>query len=215
MTIQRTRKQKIGAFLSVVTGFRTIKRSVISGVNVAALPLPIFRDFIKQNTVKIVRTPVGKVKNMQAAYRFALSYYGYTNEEQEIRQLKGRRNLAYTYTLGLIASTAWAIYSVAVGDSYISNTILLVMAYFSLPFLCLSQGWQAWFYYAQMKHRRLFSFAYWLKNPLILFQKPIPTDLTDAEYEYYIRQAGIIHVPQHLALPNEPLGLPYYPERGA
>ena len=197
-------------FIGYATGFTPIMRSVKSGMRVAAMPFPIFTNFFKMVTAKVRKTPVGKIKDMQARYRFALEYYGYTNEEQERRQLKGRRNLAYTYTLGLFATTAWGIYGVSAGEQYLSNPILLAMAYFSLPLLCLSLGWEAWFYYAQMKHKRLFSVGYWLKNPMLLFQKPIPTDLTDQEYEYYLRNAGIIHLPQHLALPSKPLALPYY-----
>ena len=85
-------------FIGYATGFTPIMRSVKSGMRVAAMPFPIFTNFFKMVTAKVRKTPVGKIKDMQARYRFALEYYGYTNEEQEIRQLKGRRNLAYTHT---------------------------------------------------------------------------------------------------------------------
>lgn len=151
---------------------------------------------------KPARTPVGRIKDSQARYRYALEYYGYQTDEQVIKQQRAQLTMTLLFFFALVIQVPYGIWLFNNGASGLNNMLLDVVHCFFLTPLIVANLAKYAFQYSQIRHKRLFSFGHWLIRPHITWSKPHEITLTDVEYEYWLERALIIPRRNFLALPS-------------
>ena len=182
--------------------FVTTARKMVSGnFTLTKMNYGIVSSFFQSLKPNVVRTPVGRIKESQAAFRFALDYYGYETTADLTRQRRWQFALMCWFGTLLIAYLTYGTYVFMNGGSGINLLYDILHCYVLTPILVIYTVKFA-FMYSQIKHRRLFSFWHWLANPFITFAAPQEVTLKDHEYEYYLENALIIPRRNILSLPN-------------
>lgn len=136
-------------------------------------------------------TPVGRIKETQAAFRYALTYYGFETEEQVRKQMRVHSLWILYFSVILIAQVSYGTYLMFNHEMVFNNSVMQFVYSYMLTPLITSIVVRHAFYYSQIKHRRLFTFWHWLKDPLLTFKAAEPVLLSDQEYQSFLEDAQV------------------------